>query len=357
MINLEELNLSVLRFDDFEDVHLLEVPQTLEKLHLRYGYYDGIGKPSIEMTKSFLNVFKSQIRSFTLIVIKTEKEFSNFVNLQSLVSNFTRLQTFQYDIRTKYQPDSRFPNVEQLPDFSYSIFTLPRLQPFDTKTSRRATLALKLDSDLKLQDLYHCNTLELTPHSSVPTTFELKDDVKFVNLKKIQFNSSIEQCTPEVHRFLSKVITLSPNLNTLGVYTGQAKAMIQHLKSFLSENKASKRILRLECKAWWSGDSYVKTFFCELSSIVPNLKSLALSCAIQFMGEYSTTPSTLIEELRINFRNSTHLKLRMTPGDDISRRLFANCRKELEKIQQQRENSVYYTIERGQGNYYLNIWL
>ena len=123
MPNLEELSLSMLDFADFEHLHLLKVPLTLEKLHLELGCYHCC--TSFETTKLFLNAFRVQLRSLTFISVNAEEIFSNFNTFHSLVSNFSRLEIFEYHVRTKHHDDSTslFRNVEHLPDSSYSFFT------------------------------------------------------------------------------------------------------------------------------------------------------------------------------------------------------------------------------------------
>ena len=113
--NIEQLNLSILRFKKFKSFHLIEVPQTLEKLHLEIGgfaydqYY-----PTFEFIEQFLNVFNNQIRLLSLIFIDALEQFSNYDKLQSLVKNFSRLEIFEYYIHTIHQSDlfSLFPNVK-----------------------------------------------------------------------------------------------------------------------------------------------------------------------------------------------------------------------------------------------------
>jgi hypothetical protein len=128
---------------------------------------------NLEKIKKFLDLLKRELRSLTLIVVAAEKNFSNFIKFQSLVTDFTHLQTFQYYIRTDYQPDPLFLHVKQLPGSSYSIFTIPLPQEFDTN---RAKLVRTLSREPVLQELFSCTTIEIY-HSvlppSLPIEFEL----------------------------------------------------------------------------------------------------------------------------------------------------------------------------------------
>ncbi|CAF0918133.1 unnamed protein product [Didymodactylos carnosus] len=189
MTNLQELNLAVLHFNDIENFYLLQVPKTLEKLQLEIGLY-GNCQSNLQTIKKFLDVFKNELSSLILIIINAERDFCNYSDFQSLVSNYTRLEAFQYYIRTNCRPDdSRFLNVEQLPDSRYCFYTLPLPKLFDTISSL-TTLDCHLDSNFTLQKLSICTTLYISSSHNyqIPLiTSELKDDLKLVNRKKIQF--------------------------------------------------------------------------------------------------------------------------------------------------------------------------
>ncbi|CAF4305171.1 unnamed protein product, partial [Adineta steineri] len=141
MPNIEELNLSIVESYPLETVNLLKVPKTLDKLHIECGKIecrDRSTEITFETIQTLLKAFDNQLLSLTLIMINPAKDFSNFVKVQSLVSDFTRLESFQYFIKTIHQPNSQsdFPNVKVLPDSSYSLFTLPKPRPFDTISER-----------------------------------------------------------------------------------------------------------------------------------------------------------------------------------------------------------------------------
>ncbi|UJR08760.1 hypothetical protein I4U23_013017 [Adineta vaga] len=137
--NLEELNLSILRFKNSKNFHQINVPPTLKKLHLEInGFVYFQYGPKFEFIYQFLNIFKNHIQSLSLIFNAAIEEFSNYNIFQSIVNDFIKLDIFRYYIRTMHKPDlpTFFSNVEQLQDSSYIIYTQPRLVQFDTVSCR-----------------------------------------------------------------------------------------------------------------------------------------------------------------------------------------------------------------------------
>lgn len=119
MTNLEELNLSIL--SDLKDL-LQPPPRTLKRLHLEFEHSY---RRDVTKLKHFLTVFQDILQSFTLIIIDANKQYANYDQLHSLVTNFTCLQTFEYHIRIAYQPDlAIFSNVEQV---SHSIYPFSQI--------------------------------------------------------------------------------------------------------------------------------------------------------------------------------------------------------------------------------------
>ena len=81
----------------------------------------GWNKPSFESVERLVQAFdKSQIHSLTLIIDDAPCEFANYEELHSLTLNFIRLEKFSYYIHTIHEPDTRFPNVKELHDSTYS---------------------------------------------------------------------------------------------------------------------------------------------------------------------------------------------------------------------------------------------
>ncbi|CAF1574026.1 unnamed protein product [Adineta ricciae] len=137
--SIEQLYLSLLRFKDSTNCHLIQVPPTLTKLHLEInGFCYSRYGPQFDYIYQFLNAFKDRIYSLDLIFINALREFSIYNRFQSLTKDFVRLQSFQYYLQTRYQPHfpHLFSNVEQLQNSTYILYTLPRLQPFDTVSNR-----------------------------------------------------------------------------------------------------------------------------------------------------------------------------------------------------------------------------
>ncbi|CAF4218091.1 unnamed protein product, partial [Adineta steineri] len=161
--NLEELHLSILSSIRPNFLNRFEVPRTLYKLHLELGQDDTQEQQSnFNITMKFLDIFKDNLTSLTLIAIIKEKHFSNYELFHKLVSNFTHLETFEYFIHTNFRPNSLFTNIHELPDSNYITFTLPQPQPFDYTICRTASeLRLTSDSHITLSQLLQCSTLFL----------------------------------------------------------------------------------------------------------------------------------------------------------------------------------------------------
>ena len=298
MTNLEELYLSIVSPVYTRFLYQLEVPKTLHKLHLELNGYEGNKNAlSLHNMKKFLKVFKDNLTLMTLIIIDVGKEFSKFDAFHSLVSNFTRLKTFEYCIRTKYQPDSLFTNVQQLPDPSYVIFTLPQPQSFNY-TSRRTRIDLVLDSNITLQQLFNCTTLCLQSYFSpkaLSVTSEVINNLKFVYLTRIRIYNRIEGSQIlGMCQFLSKLINLSPNLNTVAIsgYTNDTTTLIQQLKERISLRQLNK-FTHLELSA----RDYHSSFFYNLSKTFSNLITLTLLPAAQFFDENPTTLINFVQML------------------------------------------------------------
>jgi hypothetical protein len=353
MPNLIELNISSVNLYGSANMNGLKVPNTLQKLHLEYGRYQRLMPlSSFETLKMFLDRFKDQLRSLTVIAIDADDDFANFEKFQSLVLNFTRLETFQYYIRTGHKPDwpSLFPNVEQLPDSSYSIFTQPKPQNFDTISEREKVNC----SDINLQQLFYCHTLSISKSESSSqahsTTFEPNDDnLKLIKLQNIQFIDLIEHFAPNILRSLRKVKALSPNLISLEISTRDTEQLI---KSLGPPDRRSHQIIHLQLSIDCS-DNYHRIFFSKLSQIFPNLKELKICGSQPVPFDCITSLTEFIDHLRNCFRNLSHLILEIWLLDAPIQSEYYE--KELEKLRT--VNSLDFTTTGSKGISCLNIWL
>lgn len=392
MPRLEELNLSICRHLSHTDTLVTaELPSPLKKLHLEIA--DG-SWVTIQNVTQFLNLFKDHLQSLTLIIFGAVEEFSNFDQFQSLVGKSSHLQTFQYDIRTLYQPDVRFSSkVTQTSHSSYSLFTLPRPQPFDISLVRRLnSLDLHLGHSLSSERLLHCTMLHVNAKKlgeSLPTKLELNDDLKFMKLKELTFNSMsrfdvvdkpIQSKANEIGeecQILSKLLELSPNLDTLTIFSNNTEEVIQHLKLFSPSILAS-RITHFTVQDYRScvtdanlpegSSDYHWTFFNELSNILPNLKVFKfLFYAEKFIEQYPQTLVKLLEEMRNYYSKLVYLQIRirlLIGANEEEESVVESYRKCLTKSYEN-ENSLCYEIDCETSNtnvgfedtYDFSIWL
>ncbi|CAF1427985.1 unnamed protein product [Adineta steineri] len=318
------------------DFHLLQIPRTLEELHLKIEYL------SLDNFKSFLNRFHNQqLKSLILIVNDTDSAFTNFDIFQNLTNNFTSLQTFEYCIRTKHRPDSRFSNVEQLSDSTYYFYTLPRPQSLPFKTivfNQRVTTKPCLNSLENLARLLSDEVLEI--YGERYPVLELTDDkIKFINLKEIRIIKKIESFHHLTDQYLSKIIRMSPNLHTIYINSCSTKKIIGHLKNILRKKFKSHLNLQCSLNSSYYGD-YHTEFFYDLSKILPNLKSITFPCVTQFIYQHGTTLIDLIEDLRSYFSSLIHIRLEFDGR-------YTNCQQTLEiytKELNEKHDTVGYTI-------------
>ncbi|CAF1080944.1 unnamed protein product [Adineta steineri] len=287
-----------------------QVPETLEKLHLEFER-NGIYFLQMQI---FLDAFKNNMKYLTLIGISPNKEFSNYDKLQNLVNNFSRIETFQYHIRTIDQPDIRFSNIKKCFD-SYSCFgTFPRSNICDG-TSSRTTSEFSLWPDRTLEQLLTCPKLYNTRnhHHSymLLSKVESRKDLRLLYLNEIRFCHNIEDIPSTTLQLLSKLITLSPNLQTLFIMSSCTQKMIQYLKQIFSNRSGISLSVEYQIK-WINNDNYYHSmFFYELSEIFINLNTLIFQCIPKFIQEYPITLNNFILNLRKDFLQHTHFKLRL----------------------------------------------
>jgi hypothetical protein len=305
MPNLEELNLSLIDFHDPKDLSFLEVPQTLQKLHLELGCYHCC--TDFETVKTFLQVFRNQLRSLVFISVNADKSFSIFDKFQNLVKDFSRLDTFEYYIRTAHQPApiSLFPNVEHLPDLNYSFSTLPRLRQFDI-TTEHTRGGRYFSSDLTLSGLFNCYSLWIWS-KKIPTTFELKSDLRLLNLQNIEFISLTKDMVPAISRYISNVMSLSPNLTHLQIHFESDTIELNKQLSQMIPVKQKKQITHFELGISWNNDGYYhSTFLSELSEIFPNLQTFRIRIKLKRDDKHFPL-NEFVQSLRSYFRKLSRL--------------------------------------------------
>ncbi|CAF0758361.1 unnamed protein product [Adineta steineri] len=358
--NLKELHLSILSSIRSRFLGQFKVPETLHKLHLEFTQ-GGIQEhqSNFNITMKFLNMFKDNLTSLTLIAIIIEKNFSDYESFHRLVNNFTHLETFEYFIRTNLPPNSLFANVQELPDSNYITFTIPQPQPFDY-TICRTTFELKLeyDSHITLPQLLYCSTLCLYSNcipKTLSNALELNTNIKLSYLKEISFVVSMGSGDiREICQFFSKLIHLLPNLHTIAINTNfnNTIGIIEQLKELVSM-RYLKQIRHFRLESYCSQSSLLR----DLSKIFPNLITLRLPKEVLFFHENTTTLLNFVEIASTYFPRL----IRLTFYEDIlnSKRLvFANHAKNLNE-QQQIEHPWHCTTGKESNNkcYYLSIWL
>ena len=364
MPNLQHLKLSIPCSRILKTSELLKVPQTLEKLHLElregnrggptYVHYSmPLIRPSFRHLKLFLNVFKSQLRSLTLILTSLKNHFSDFDIFQSLVSDFTRLETFEYYIRTNQKSNLHFPNIEQLPDSSYSIYTLPQPQQFESISEKTMNYYF-FDSKLTLQNLFNCHQLQCrNPHISVPTMFQLEDNLKLINLRQIMFFETTDMFPSNICRYLAKIIAHSPNLNYLFFFSMDTEKLIKFLHDVMPV-KQSKQITYFGLSLTSSVATHGRTLFYDLSLIFPNLTTFTI--ALSSEADYCLTSfRSFIEELQSCFRRLNRVRFAMCTMTLTLQEVFGRCESELNS--QNVQNLLCYTAKKQNYSSILNIWL
>ncbi|CAF3832573.1 unnamed protein product [Rotaria magnacalcarata] len=320
-VNLNQLNLSLYTFADLE---VREVPDTLEKLHLEIDFRllksknnkKSLHQSNFHMLSKLLNNFRNNLKYLDLIVLNAEKEFSDFDKLHSLVNNFDQLETFEYDIRTKYRPDQRFPNVEELisANSTYSVYTNPRPQPFDTSFKRVEFEKKKLNSDLTRSQLLVATSLDVTDGDffdvNLPSSFELSDD----------------------------------------------------LKLFITSANISRKIAEVQLIQQNFFDDQDLAFFSNIAHIVPNLKSLSLTLHKEFSVRNSDIKK-LIRRTRAGFRKLNNLTLKLSDDDvhsddrDMLDSALESYKKSLNELRHETGESLYWSTDYNMSGAFIIIWM
>ncbi|CAF2530514.1 unnamed protein product [Rotaria sp. Silwood2] len=333
--NLEGLKLSIseIRFDPSDNLYKISVPRTLESLYLEFKQKNELSCKILK--KKFLDVFNNQLRSLTLIITNAAREFFDYEKCNGLMSDCARLETFQYYIRSHFQPDSRFPNVECLLDSTYIVFTLPLLCASCPVSEIQRIVDFY--ENITVENLLNCDSLSIDTRNIPQTMFQIYNIDRLLHLNTLKFNFSEKSSKPEEYQFLSRLISLSPNLNTLFIYDSDSKIIIEQLKNILPKKSSNKIIYCYIEESLKCGDSHVWTpnttkyhaaFFYELSQILSNLNILGFQSDEQFAEEYLTVFTTFVKDIKSYFPRLTHLKLEVVEGKDS---MFNNYKKDLDE--------------------------
>ncbi|CAF1053499.1 unnamed protein product [Adineta ricciae] len=402
--SIEQLYLSLLRFKDSTNCHLIEVPPKLTKLHLeingffysRYGprsdyihqflnafkdciysldliFINALREFSIynrfqSLTKDFvrlqsfqyylqtqyqphfphlfsnveqlqnstyilytlfLNAFKDCIYSLDLIFINALREFSIYNRFQSLTKDFVRLQSFQYYLQTQYQPHfpHLFSNVEQLQNSTYILYTLPRLQPFDT-VSNRTSVYHDMDYNPNQTFVYN-NKCPLVSHyfgDGSLLTPTLDEQFELVNVHQIKI-WGVRNIRSSLSELFTRVIMKSSSLTDMHI--GEpANVCIQILHNVSVRQR--KQIIYL--------DLYYYSYFdwrksvSVLSDMLPNLKILGLTLRSHRIHLKRFHVASIIEDLRMYCRTLSVLMLELRKSDEEFKSNFKRIKTELYEL-------------------------
>ena len=242
MVNLLRFLPNLVEFGHLECNDHLKLPAQLETLHLEFGGYRDDDRfayqPRFEVIKNFLAIFKTQLKSLTLVVNNAVDDLSTFDKLQNLVSDFMCLEAFEYCIRSEYSPDSGFPNFEKLLDSTFCIFTLPKPQSLGIQKCRPLNEyscydSLTFKDFCKSQHLYNCEKLRISRYNElVPSACELGNDLRYTNLVRLIIYA-IEEISIDICRLLAKLILPAIDLNFLHVTTTDTVRAIKHLREII----------------------------------------------------------------------------------------------------------------------------
>lgn len=255
-------NVLMLEFNHLQCKDQLKLPSKLERLHLEFGQYPdedrSMYQPSFAMIKTFLVIFAAQVKWLTVIVNNAVAEFSASDKIQTLISNFIYLETFEYGIQSDYSPDPSFSNYEKLPDSTFHIFTLPKPQSLGLQKCRPLLEYscydnLTFKGFFKSQPLYNCEKLRLSEYNElVPSVYELDNDLRFRNLVRLMIDA-IEEILTDTCRLLAKLISHADNLNFLHVTTADAFKAMQDLREIIPQKKNQSKSF-----IWGSASSLTK---------------------------------------------------------------------------------------------------
>jgi hypothetical protein len=371
MINLEELNLSVYSYAEME---VIKIPTTLEKLHLEIdcsqlqSEYNkkSVHQPSYEMLNKLLDNFRTHLKYLSLFVVNAEEEFSNFTKFHSLVNNFQRLETFEYDIRTIHKPDQRFLHAEELVSFesTYSAHSNPQPRSFDRTFRRVKAHKFDITSNLTRSQLLMATKLcvdSFLSDANLPTSFELSDNLQLGNLSKIKICQWTVDSAPEICPFLSKIIALSPNLRSLVLEGEKIEDILLLLKRFITSANISRKIAEIEVIVYNYSNESELTLCCAVAQILPNLKLLMLSLNSNLTATNSNRLKKLIKCIRADFRklnNLTFVIRAEQDNDDHVNMKIKSYKKSLNELRHEMGVPFYWSTDVNMGDdMYFIIWM
>ncbi|CAF1207737.1 unnamed protein product [Adineta steineri] len=377
MPHLISINLLMITFDGLILNNAWELPEKLEELYLEFGQYKDEDQPEVQpkmnVIKMFLECFKEKLRVLTLVVTNAELDFSNFDKLNNLVSNFDRLQTFNYSILTSYEATSLyFPYVQKLHNASCCISTIPIPQSLNAFKKCQPLLeytptSLTFEDVCNSSDLQNCQKLRIHAYNElVPIKLQLSDKTKFLNLRRI-YMYHIEALQIDVLWLLSLFLQRSPNVNFLHVTTTNTEKAIKQIEQIIMPlTKAQKnQITHFELSVFSDEDEqaaiknyhYHPTFFSELSKLGLS-KSLR---TLNFYSEQLFTDDNYYKSLREfistvskDFEKMTNLTVEMRSVTNVKDyNEFDVFKEELYEL----KKTVYFTEKLQNGSYYINFWL
>ncbi|CAF0732726.1 unnamed protein product [Adineta steineri] len=332
MTNLIELKLFMNHFSSFPELDFFQIPETLQNLQLEF---ENDVPPNRRILRGFLNLFKMHLQSLTLITCDRRKEFTNFDQFQSLINNFKQLKFFQYDILMGTKPDDRFPNIEQLPNSLFSVFTLPRPQ-------RLSKILSQTEQNLSSESL-----LIFDYSYSI-----INDYTKYHHLKKIKINLRSEQLTPDFCQRLSTLIDQAPKFYSLQMFKiNDTYELIHFLKKIILNEKIRRKILEFQFDYY---NPYHNTFFNEFFNLLPNLRILTIDCDEQFTDFYPDSIKSFIKQLKHFYPKLNRFRLNMSLRNYRIRNALQIYTKDLHQ-----NTSLCYWITSNDNDSLkdLNIWL
>jgi hypothetical protein len=356
--NLRELKASMVNFDDPEVAIQMKLPVTLETLWLEFGCFHCC--TNFKSLRMLLNVFKNQIHSLTLISVNVDEDLSHYETFQSLVTDFTCLETFQYCIRTIHRSDSlkHFAHVQEEPDSSCLFYTLPLLRIFDVQ-SERTRGGQYIGENLTSSMLFSCHRL-WTLGEKIPTTFKLTNNVTLNHLQEMQIDAVFENGLSTLCQYISKVISLSPNLKSLIMETGEnTKVFIDGIRN-LFQNGVNKNITHLELTLDWNKDieAHHTTFWSELTEIMPHLKTLKVNLKYSGRHEDYSLLTEIINDSKRHYSKLIHLLIGFYSKTHEDSDILEYCQKYINEMQKIGHNLFSFTLEyKCERGYCVNVWL
>jgi hypothetical protein len=162
----------------------------------------------------------------------------------------------------------------------------------------------------------------------------------------------LQDTTLMENQLISKLITLSPNLQTILIRNySNTQIILKWLKELSFKHcKIISNFIYFPKLSF--DDDFDPIFLYELSKLLPQLKTIPFSGQMQNDEENSTKLSCLIRYLREYFVHLIRLKLQMTSIYFNSQPIFNKQEKRLNEFMQ--ENPSFDTIERRKG-YYLFV--